>query len=64
MPTFGRDTIRHFHKNVSELKRMAARDFEDILQVSFGIFTTVTMLNMTVAIVFYSGFCRTVTRSS
>lgn len=31
--TFGRDTIRRFRKNVSEMKRFAARDFEDILQV-------------------------------
>ena len=36
VPTFGRDTIRRFHKNVSGLKRLAARDFEDILQVSIS----------------------------
>ncbi|KAI5890309.1 uncharacterized protein SCHCODRAFT_02702895 [Schizophyllum commune H4-8] len=29
--TFGRDTIRRFAHNVSELSRMAARDYEDIL---------------------------------
>ena len=34
VPTFGQDTIRRFHKNVLGLKRLAARDFEDILQVS------------------------------
>ena len=34
VPSFGRDTIRRFSRNVSELKRMAARDFEDLLQVS------------------------------
>lgn len=33
MPTFGRETIRRFSNNISELKRLAARDFEDILQV-------------------------------
>src|ERR1700689_286472 len=33
VPTFGADTIRRFSSNVSELKRLAARDFEDILQV-------------------------------
>ena len=33
IPTFGRDTIRKFSANVSEMKRMAARDFEDLLQV-------------------------------
>lgn len=35
MPTFGRDTIRRFASNTSEMKKMAARDFEDILQVRF-----------------------------
>jgi hypothetical protein len=33
VPTFGRDTIRKFSSNSSEMKKMAARDFEDILQV-------------------------------
>jgi hypothetical protein len=33
VPTFGQDTIRRFSNNVSELKRLAARDFEDLLQV-------------------------------
>ena len=33
MSTFGRGTIRRFPSNVSEMKKMAARDFEDILQV-------------------------------
>ena len=34
VPTFGGDTIRKFASNTSEMKRMAARDFEDVLQVS------------------------------
>jgi hypothetical protein len=34
MPTFGSSTIRRFSENVSEMKKMAARDFEDMLQVS------------------------------
>jgi hypothetical protein len=34
-PPFGRDTIRRFSTNVSGLKRLAARDFEDILLVIF-----------------------------
>lgn len=34
VPTFGRDTIRKFSTNTSELKKLAARDFEDMLQVS------------------------------
>ena len=33
VPTFGRDTIRKFSANVSDLSKLAARDFEDILQV-------------------------------
>jgi hypothetical protein len=32
-PLFGFDTIRKFANNVSELKKLAARDYEDILQV-------------------------------
>ncbi|KAG6824796.1 hypothetical protein H0H92_005805 [Tricholoma furcatifolium] len=30
--TFGRSTIRQFSNNVSEMKKLAGRDFEDILQ--------------------------------
>jgi hypothetical protein len=37
MPTFGRDTIRRFRSNVSEMKQLAARDYEDLLQVSFRL---------------------------
>lgn len=33
VPVFGPSTIRKFSTSVSEMKRMAARDFEDILQV-------------------------------
>jgi hypothetical protein len=39
LPTFGPDTIRRFLNNVSELKRLAARDFEDLLQVSYNLET-------------------------
>ncbi|KAF8842659.1 hypothetical protein BDN67DRAFT_989041 [Paxillus ammoniavirescens] len=38
VPTFGRDTICRFRKNVSDMKRTAARDFEDILQCSIPVF--------------------------
>jgi hypothetical protein len=38
IPTFGRDTIRRFSSNISELKKLAARDFEDLLQVKFYTF--------------------------
>ena len=33
VPTFGRGTIRRFANNVSEMKKLAGRDFENILQV-------------------------------
>jgi hypothetical protein len=36
-PTFGRDAIRKFASNASEMKKMAARDFEDLLQVGANI---------------------------
>ncbi|THU97282.1 hypothetical protein K435DRAFT_857796 [Dendrothele bispora CBS 962.96] len=38
VPAFGRDTIRKINKNVSALKRLAARDYEDFLQVSMPVF--------------------------
>ncbi|KAB5588477.1 hypothetical protein CTheo_8081 [Ceratobasidium theobromae] len=38
MGTFGIDTIRKFHDDVSEMKSLAARDFEDILQCSIPCF--------------------------
>ena len=46
IPTFGHDTIRRFRCNVSELKKMAARDFEDLLQVDFKspLFTSLNSL--------------------
>jgi len=33
VPTFGRGTIRCFANNVSDMKKLGGRDFEDILQV-------------------------------
>lgn len=38
MPTFGRGTIRRFRQSTSALKQMAARDYEDLLQVSCAAF--------------------------
>ncbi|KIO28459.1 hypothetical protein M407DRAFT_22354 [Tulasnella calospora MUT 4182] len=35
---FGSDTIRKFHSNASEMKKLAARDFEDLLLVSLPVF--------------------------
>ncbi|KAF8189074.1 hypothetical protein BJ912DRAFT_851013, partial [Pholiota molesta] len=33
VPTFGRGTIRRFTNNASAMKKLAARDYEDLLQV-------------------------------
>ncbi|KAI5896073.1 uncharacterized protein SCHCODRAFT_02492911 [Schizophyllum commune H4-8] len=38
VPAFGRDTIRKIKKNVSELKQVAARDYEDYLQCAIPVF--------------------------
>ncbi|KJA12762.1 hypothetical protein HYPSUDRAFT_106680, partial [Hypholoma sublateritium FD-334 SS-4] len=38
MPTFGSGTIRRFATNASEMKKLAARDFEDLLQCSIPAF--------------------------
>ncbi|KAG8723038.1 hypothetical protein FRC09_004979 [Ceratobasidium sp. 395] len=35
---FGLDTINNFSNNVSELKQLAARDYEDLLQCSIPVF--------------------------
>ncbi|KIK13775.1 hypothetical protein PISMIDRAFT_37028, partial [Pisolithus microcarpus 441] len=39
VPTFGHDTIWCFWQNVSDLKQMAAHDFEDLLQCAIPIFS-------------------------
>lgn len=46
--TFGRDTIRKFSDNVSELKELAARDLEDNLQVCRTYCLTAVGLILTV----------------
>lgn len=33
VPTFGQSTIRRFTNNASAMKKLAARNFEDLLQV-------------------------------
>ncbi|KAJ3512195.1 hypothetical protein NMY22_g15405 [Coprinellus aureogranulatus] len=38
MPTFGRDTIRRFSKNVSDRKQFGAREYEDLLQCAIPAF--------------------------
>lgn len=35
VPTFGRSTIRRMSENTSALKQLAARNYEDFLQVCF-----------------------------
>ncbi|KAJ3855522.1 hypothetical protein EV368DRAFT_72215 [Lentinula lateritia] len=39
MPTFGVDTIRAFANNALEMKKLAARDYEDLLQVGAALFS-------------------------
>ncbi|KAJ3508461.1 hypothetical protein NMY22_g16610 [Coprinellus aureogranulatus] len=38
VPTFGKDTIRRFSNNVSDMKQLAARDWEDMLQCATFVF--------------------------
>lgn len=38
VPTFGRDTIRRFTGNMADMKKLGARDFEDLLQCSIPVF--------------------------
>jgi hypothetical protein len=38
VPTFGRDTIRRFSTNASAMKKLAGRDFEDLLQCGIPVF--------------------------
>ena len=55
VPTFGRGTIRAFHKNASAMKRLAARDFEDLLQVCV---IQIMMGNSKKMKLHYSALCR------
>lgn len=59
VPTFGTHTIRRFKDNVSEMKKLAARDYEDILQVTrFEITRTsclLTWIHMQCAIPVFEG---------
>ncbi|KAF7292226.1 hypothetical protein MIND_01250000 [Mycena indigotica] len=38
LATFGLDTIRRFPNNASEMKKLGARDFEDLLQCAIPVF--------------------------
>lgn len=53
--SFPPETIRKFGHNVSEMKKLAGRDWEDILQVSFHILYALGRSNFT-HIVLYTLF--------
>ncbi|KAG1834942.1 hypothetical protein DFJ58DRAFT_670522, partial [Suillus subalutaceus] len=53
VPTFGNGVIRTFANNTSEMKRLAARDFEDILQVFLTLLTILCLANGGLASVQY-----------
>ncbi|KAF8960115.1 hypothetical protein BDZ97DRAFT_1922371 [Flammula alnicola] len=38
VPTFGRSTIRRFTENASSMKKLAARNYEDLLQCAIPVF--------------------------
>ncbi|KAJ3510290.1 hypothetical protein NMY22_g16016 [Coprinellus aureogranulatus] len=38
VPTFGTDTIRRFSNNMSEMRQLGARDYEDLLQCALPVF--------------------------
>ena len=52
MPTFGRDTIRRFSANTSEMKRLAARDFEGLLQVHYCDLSYYPETNLSISVLF------------
>ncbi|EMD39369.1 hypothetical protein CERSUDRAFT_134414, partial [Gelatoporia subvermispora B] len=54
VPPFGRSTIRRFSNNVSSMKKLAARDFEDMLQV-FSSLPMTTKLSWTCCMNWYHG---------
>lgn len=45
VPTFGRDTIRKFSRNASGMKKLAGRDFEDLLQVRTALIYCIKKAN-------------------
>ena len=46
IPPFGNGTIQKFHSNVSEMKRLAGRDWEDILQVNSQLHNSYNSSNL------------------
>jgi hypothetical protein len=59
VPTFGRGTIRLFHKNASAMKKLAACDYEDLLQVYFLNVITVNQITHTNSFLVFSASFRT-----
>lgn len=43
IPTFGKDTIRQFSRNSSDMKKITARDWEDLLQVQNSLWASIFM---------------------
>lgn len=65
MPTFGRDSIRRFTNNVSELKKLGARDYENLLQVSYCTCPIQTLWpNLNFYWVLYTSFRRATARAT
>jgi hypothetical protein len=56
VPTFGRSTIRRFSTNASEMKKLAARNFEDLLQVSAFVLFSFKIMTLWTQIVCNPGF--------
>lgn len=54
VPSFGRSTIQKFSSNASEMKKLAARNYEDLLQVDLSCLVIANVL--TSASVCHSGF--------
>lgn len=47
VPTFGQSTIRKFSNNASEMKKLAARNYEDMLQVRLQTFGAQSLTHVT-----------------
>ncbi|KIJ58032.1 hypothetical protein HYDPIDRAFT_103404, partial [Hydnomerulius pinastri MD-312] len=65
VPTFGRDTIRRFSRNSSDMKRMSAYNFEDLLQCALPVFEgllpehhNLTVLELLYTLCHWHGFAK------
>jgi hypothetical protein len=56
IPPFGVDGIRKIWSNRSELKKMTAHDYEDMLQVGFATSLRILDLTNTIPVVRYTRF--------